>query len=235
MFVLVNIHTTIQCTDAYYSTCPSPPSAPWLPTCLSIISNCLSTLPQGRVSPAEHTWCQTGMMRPFRQVTSAVDGDLNWMVACKWTFLKFNVSLSTERSYSHIPSRWGVFLRGSTRWRWCISSLKGFPNTNTWACGWIRNSHLILYLHTCWQARYLYRNRATVLLFCRKRTTEAVILSDVIYRQASVSTLTPLDWGYHSTLRFITGHCYSTHHCILHENVGWAPLTIRLDSWCFFF
>ena len=46
-------------------------------------------------------------------------------------------------------------------------------------------------------------------MFYRKRIIEAVFLSvldfgDVIYRHASVSTLTPLDSVYHSALRCIT-------------------------------
>ena len=85
---------------------------------------------------------------------------------------------------------------------------------------------------------YLYRNRSTFPMFCWKWIIEAEILSvldyDVIYRHASVSTL--LDSVYRSTLRFNTGVCYSTLHCILYENMlGAAPLTVRSDSHWFLF
>ena len=213
-----------------------PPRAP---TCLSIISSCLSTLPQRRVS----RWTYL--------VSNRDDKDLQTGDVCGgWGFkldgclqvdiLKFSVSVSSEKSYSNTLCRWGVFLRGSTRWWWSMTSLKGFLNINTWVSGWIGNSSLISYEHNCYQAGYLYRNRATLLLFWRKQTIEAVFSSvqdygDVIYRYASASALTPLDWVCQSTLRSITDHCYSIHHFILYEKVGWAPLTVRRHSrWSLF-
>ena len=79
---------------------------------------------------------------------------------------------------------------------------------------------------------FLFRNRASFPMFCRKRVVEAVFLSvldygDVIYRDASASTLKQLDPVYHSALRFITGDGYDTHHCILYDKVGWPSLSMR--------
>lgn len=50
----------------------------------------------------------------------------------------------------------------------------------------------------------------------------------MIYRQASASTLKPLDAVYHSALRFITGDVYSTHH-IQFDKVGWSSLSYGCD------
>ena len=87
---------------------------------------------------------------------------------------------------------------------------------------------------------YLCRNKANFAMFSRKWIIEAAFLSDldygdVIYRHTSASTLKPLDSLYHSTLRFITGDSYSTHHCLLYEKVGWASLTVRRDRHWFLF
>ena len=77
-------------------------------------------------------------------------------------------------------------------------------------------------------------------MLCRKQIIEAVFLSvldygDVIYRNATASALTSLDSVYHSALRFITGSSYSTHHCVLYEKVGWAPLSVRRQKhWLLF-
>ncbi len=81
---------------------------------------------------------------------------------------------------------------------------------------------------------YLYGIKTTFPMLSRKQITEAVFFSvldhgDVVYRNASASTLAPLNSIDHSALRFITGDSYSTHHCILYEKVGWAPLTVRRD------
>lgn len=48
---------------------------------------------------------------------------------------------------------------------------------------------------------------------------------DVIHRHASATILIPFDAVYHSALRSIIGDVYSTHHCILYENVGWSSLS----------
>ena len=69
-------------------------------------------------------------------------------------------------------------------------------------------------------------------MICRKKVVEAVFMSvldygDVIYRNASITTLLPLDTVYHSALRFITGESYSTHHCTLYDRVGWSSLSER--------
>ena len=87
---------------------------------------------------------------------------------------------------------------------------------------------------------FLYRNRSSFPLICRKRVIEAVFLSvldygDVIYKAAAPSTLKSLDSVYHSALRFITGDSYSTHHCILYDKVGWSPLAVRRDQHWYLF
>lgn len=86
---------------------------------------------------------------------------------------------------------------------------------------------------------YLYRSITSFHMFHGKRIIEVVFLSvldngDVIYKQVTVSTLTPLDSIYHSALRSITSDCYSSHHCILYE-VSWAPLTVRRHWFMFLF
>lgn len=80
---------------------------------------------------------------------------------------------------------------------------------------------------------FLYRNKTNFLMFNRK--LNVLDYGDVVYRNASASTLAPLNSVYHSALRFITGDSYSTHHCILYEKVGWAPLTVRRDRHWFIF
>ncbi len=72
-----------------------------------------------------------------------------------------------------------------------------------------------------------------------ERDLDALFLSvlnyrDIIYRNASVTTLKPLDTVFHSALRFITGDSYSTHHCILYNKVGWPSLSLRRDDQFFF-
>ena len=81
---------------------------------------------------------------------------------------------------------------------------------------------------------FLYRNRASFPIISRKRLIEAVFLSvldygDIIYRHAAASTLKCLDSVYHSSIRFITGDSYGTHHCILYNKVGWSSLTERRE------
>ena len=74
-------------------------------------------------------------------------------------------------------------------------------------------------------------------MFCRKYITEA--FSSVLHYGDVICRLSPL--SLHWT-RFITPptdsllvNCYSTHHCILYENVWRAPLTVRRDSrWLMF-
>ena len=63
----------------------------------------------------------------------------------------------------------------------------------------------------------------------------ALDYGDIIYRNASATTLKTLDSVYHSALRFITGDSYSTHHCILYNKVGWPSLATRRDQHWFLF
>src|SRR4029434_4094635 len=77
---------------------------------------------------------------------------------------------------------------------------------------------------------FLYRNRCRFTFPDRKRIIESVFISvldygDVIYGNASHSTLKTLDAVYHSALRFITGDRYGTHHCTLYNKVGWPALS----------
>ena len=87
---------------------------------------------------------------------------------------------------------------------------------------------------------FFYRNRSCFPWPTRKRLIEALFLSaldygDIIYRNASATTLKTLDSVYHSALRFITGDTYNTHHCILYNKVGWPSLAIRRDQHWFLF
>ena len=87
---------------------------------------------------------------------------------------------------------------------------------------------------------YFYRNRSNYPMSCRRRVIEAVFMSvldygDLIYRQASATTLKPLDAVYHSAIRFITGDPYDTHHCTLYANVGWPSLAQRRDKHMYLF
>lgn len=45
-----------------------------------------------------------------------------------------------------------------------------------------------------------------------------------IYRKAATTTPKPLDAGYQSTLHFITGDSFNTHHCVLYQKVDWSSL-----------
>ena len=82
---------------------------------------------------------------------------------------------------------------------------------------------------------FFYTEIDAVLLFQpKKRIIESVFISvldygDVIYGNASLSTLKTLDAMYHSALRFITGDRYGTHHCTLYNKVGWPALSERRD------
>ena len=87
---------------------------------------------------------------------------------------------------------------------------------------------------------FFYRNRSCFPWPTRKRLIEALFLSaldygDIIYRNASATTLKTLDSVYHPALRFITGDIYNTHHCILYNKVGWPSLAIRRDQHWFLF
>ena len=87
---------------------------------------------------------------------------------------------------------------------------------------------------------FFYRNRSCFPWASRKRLIEALFLSaldygDIIYRNASNTTLKALDSVYHSALRFITGDSYMTHHCILYNKVGWPSLATRRDQHWFIF
>ena len=59
----------------------------------------------------------------------------------------------------------------------------------------------------------------------RKKIVEAMLLTtldygNMIYRNASATTLKSLDSVYHSALKFITGDPYNIHYCVLYEKVG---------------
>ena len=87
---------------------------------------------------------------------------------------------------------------------------------------------------------FFYRNRSCFPWSTRKRLIESLFLSaldygDIIYRNASATTLKTLDPVYHSALRFITGDNYNTHHCILYNKVGWPSLATRRDQHWFVF
>lgn len=60
-------------------------------------------------------------------------------------------------------------------------------------------------------------------MFSRKMIVEAIFMSVLNYGDV----IKPLDMAYHSALRFITGDSYNTHHCVVHEKVGWSSLAER--------
>lgn len=67
---------------------------------------------------------------------------------------------------------------------------------------------------------FFFRNRSCLSLNSRKQIIQSTFLqlldySDTIYMTAGATTLKPLDAVYHTTLHFITGDRFSTHHCIL--------------------
>ena len=87
---------------------------------------------------------------------------------------------------------------------------------------------------------FFYRNRSCFPMHTRKRLIEALFLSaldygDIIYRNASATSLKTLDAVYHSALRFITGDTYDTHRCILYNKIGWPSLATRRDQHWFIF
>lgn len=83
------------------------------------------------------------------------------------------------------------------------TGLKGFLNTYIWLDQKLtfKSSHINTHVSKLRQKNWL--NRTTFPMFCRKQIID--------------------HW-------FIIGGCYSTHHCILYEKVGWAPFIVRRDS-----
>lgn len=84
---------------------------------------------------------------------------------------------------------------------------------------------------------FYYRHKACFFFEARKELVRCTLLSvldfsDVIYMQASATTLRALDSVYHAALRFITNQKRLTHHCDLYSAVGWSSLTLRrLKHW----
>ncbi|KAK0136519.1 RNA-directed DNA polymerase from mobile element jockey [Merluccius polli] len=79
---------------------------------------------------------------------------------------------------------------------------------------------------------FFYRHKSSLPLSCRKRIIESVFMpvldyGDIIYRNASMSSLKILDVIYHSAIRFATSASYNTHHCTLYATIGWPSLTER--------
>ena len=69
-----------------------------------------------------------------------------------------------------------------------------------------------------------YRHKACFSFDARKELVRCTLLSvfdfsDVIYMQASATTLRALDSVYHAALRFITNQKRLTHHCDLYSAV----------------
>ena len=58
---------------------------------------------------------------------------------------------------------------------------------------------------------------------------------DIIYMHAFPSVLKPFDTLYHSSIRFIAGDGFMTHHCHLDQNVGWTSLALRREQHCILF
>lgn len=79
---------------------------------------------------------------------------------------------------------------------------------------------------------FFYGNKSCFTLKSRRKIVQGTLLpvfyyGDIIYMHAAASVLKPSDSVYHSTLCFITGDNFRTHHCILYSSVGWEPLTTR--------
>jgi hypothetical protein len=83
---------------------------------------------------------------------------------------------------------------------------------------------------------FYYRRKACFSFEARKELVRCTLLSvldfsEVIYMQASATTLRALDSVYHAALRFFTNQKRLTH-CDLYSAVGWSSLTLRrLKHW----
>jgi len=83
---------------------------------------------------------------------------------------------------------------------------------------------------------FLFREKKKSFSFtARKRIIQSTILpilncGDVVHMHASTYLLKRLDGVYHSALRFITNSCSRTHHCLLHNYLGWSSLYQRRKS-----
>jgi hypothetical protein len=73
---------------------------------------------------------------------------------------------------------------------------------------------------------FYYRHKACFSLEVRKELVRCTF-SDVIYMQASATTLSVLDSVYHAALRFINSENRLTHHCDLYRAVGWCQRVYR--------
>lgn len=87
---------------------------------------------------------------------------------------------------------------------------------------------------------FYFRNKSCFSFEAKRRLVAATFLSvldygDVIYMNASITSLKLLDTVYHGALRFITNFRALTHHCSLYDRVGWSALsTRRLNHWYIF-
>lgn len=73
---------------------------------------------------------------------------------------------------------------------------------------------------------FLFRSKYCISLSSRKKIVPATILlvlgyGDRLYTHVPVSDLKQLDTIYHSTLQFVTGASFQTHHYNLYCSVGW--------------
>lgn len=87
---------------------------------------------------------------------------------------------------------------------------------------------------------FYFRNKSCFSFETKRRLVAATFLSvldygDVIYMNASITSLKLLDTVYHGALRFITNFRALTHQCSLYDRVGWSALsTRRLNHWYIF-
>ena len=87
---------------------------------------------------------------------------------------------------------------------------------------------------------FFFRNKSCFSFHIRKQLVSATFMSvldygDLVYMNASASSLRMLDAVYHGALRFITDSANSTHHCCLYSLVNWPSLHMRrLLHWYLF-
>ena len=154
--------------------------------------------------------------------------DLKLVLNCaKTKWIIFTKARSTDFNSLKLCSRNGTALERVTSYKylgiWVDEKLDFKPHVN----------QLVKKLRI--KLGFLYRNRCCFTFPARKRIIESVFISvldygDVIYGNASHSTLKTLDAVYHSALRFITGDRYGTHHCTLYNKVGWPALSEKRDG-----
>ena len=124
----------------------------------------------------------------------------------------------------------------------CITSSKSVPIEFVDSCkylGFLMHVNLSFKAHTENLSKrltlileFLFRNKSCLNFNTRKRAVALIDYGDIVYMNASASSLQMMDVVYHGALRFITGCDYLSHHCTLYSLVSWSSLsTHRLMHW----